>query len=240
MDGTPVTSREGHPGPSGPDPLTGVMHRLKDATAESHRDAERRRLQRSLAGGRVTPGLYARWLGQMYLIHQELWRAIERSRSNLPLLSQVVHDEGRHVANLRSDLGALGVDAVVVAAFPATARAMTAISRTARARPLALLGYNYVLEGSMNGNRFIARALSRTLAMPALSYLDPYGDDQPAVWQSYRERMDASELDAEEVDDIIDAARGMFQAVAEMSDELWAEHNRPVAGLRREAGQEHS
>jgi heme oxygenase len=174
----------------------------------------------------------------MYLLHQELWRAIQRSRSKLPLLSQVVQDEGRHVANLRADLGALGVDGKVALALPATARAMAAISRTIRVQPLALLGYNYVLEGSMNGNRFIARALSRTLAVPALSYLDPYGDDQPAVWGAYRERMGAAGFDAEEMDHIVAAARTMFQSVAEMSDELWAEHNHPPAGLPREAGRE--
>lgn len=212
--------------------VSGVMDRLKAATAEQHGDAERRRLQRHLAAGRIAPGLYARWLGQMYLLHYALRREIERSVPGTRLLSDIVRDDGRHVANLRADLMALGSGPETVAPLTATARALTALSRASRLRPHALLGYNYVLEGSMNGNRFIARAMSRALALPALAYLDPYGEDQQAVWEAYRQRMDAATLDAAQVDDIAGAARDMFRFVSDMGDELVAEGERTVVGHR--------
>lgn len=232
MVGDAVTSRRTGPSEAeGGGAVSRVMDRLKEATAEQHRDAERRRLQRHLATGRLAPGLVARWLGQMFLLHYALRREIERCRPATSLLSDIVRDDGCHVLNLRADLSALGSDADTVVPLTATARAISAICRASRLQPHALLGHNYVLEGSMNGNRFIARALSRTLAVPALTYLDPYGEDQRAAWKAYRERMDGATFDAAEVDDIVGAARDMFRFVADMGDELVEEHDRAVAGL---------
>ena len=102
-------------------------------------------------------------------------------------------------------------------AVPSTVRALAAI---AAADAPGLLGYNYVLEGSMNGNRYIARALSRTASAPATAYLDPYGEQQPAEWQAYRARMGALEFSPAEVERMVAAARDMFDFVGAMSDDV--------------------
>jgi heme oxygenase len=87
--------------------------------------------------------------------------------------------------------------------------------------PLSLLGYNYVLEGSMNGNRFIARALTPVLkGIAATTYLDPYGEEQRPVWGSYRERMNTAGFDASQAERIVAAARDMFSTIAGLSDQL--------------------
>ena len=199
----------------------GIMERLKEATAVQHRNAEHRRLQRELVAGVVSPARYGAWLGQMLLLHEALWEEIARRRETEPAL-RVVQDEGRHVANLRADLAALGLRPGAEP-LPATRGAVADIAAAGARDPLALLGYNYVLEGSMNGNRFIARALAPRLPRPATTYLDPYGEEQRPVWQAYRQRMNALTLTPERAAGVVDAARGLFSRIADLSDELVSE-----------------
>jgi len=197
-----------------------IMDRLREATSEQHRNAESRRLQREMVRGELSADAYAAWLGQMLLLHGALHEAIADGAGRHPHLRRIVRDEGRHVSNLRSDLALLGLDADRMVPLPATAGAIEAITRTGASDALSLLGYNYVLEGSMNGNRFIARALLPKLSVPAVSYLDPYGEDQRPAWQAYRERMNAAGFGEEEGRRMVDAARDMFAFIAAMSDEL--------------------
>jgi heme oxygenase len=198
----------------------GVMGLLKASTEEQHRDAERRALQRDLVRGRLPVAEYALWLGQMLLLHETLWRGIREGRGRLPALADVVKDEGLHAANLRRDLAALGRDPDAVEPLPGTSRALAEIKQAALSEPLALLGFNYVLEGSMNGNRFIARALRDGPAGVAVSYLDPFGDAQPASWEAYRARMNEVELGEAETARVVEAARAMFSFIAQMSDDV--------------------
>jgi heme oxygenase len=196
------------------------MDLLKSATAEQHRDAERRQLQQQMVTGKITTPTYVAWLGQMLLLHDALARAIAaRGPAHQPL-ADVVRDDGVHVTNLRADLTALGADASKVTALPATANALQQLTDTAASDAVALLGANYVLEGSMNGNKYIAKALIRTLSAPAIKYLDPYGDDQRAVWAAYRERMNALTLDESASTRIVVSARSMFESISAISDEL--------------------
>jgi heme oxygenase len=202
---------------------TQVMELLKEATAEQHRDAERRQLQREMVRGGLAPETYAAWLGQMFLVHRALWEAIATCRGDQPALAAIVRDEGLHVGHLRADLASFGIDADHIAALPSTKRAVESIGRIAESEPLSLLGYNYVLEGSMNGNRFIARALAHAPGIAATSYLDPYGEQQRPSWQTYRERMNEAGFDEAQGQRMVAAARAMFTFVAEVSDELMAE-----------------
>ena len=197
---------------------TRIMDLLKESTDQQHRDAERRQLQRDMVQGKLTKERYRVWLGQMLLLHGKLWGEISARRQDEPVLATIVHDEGCHVEHLEADLAALGTETGAIEALPATAAAIEAIGRAAESDPLVLLGYNYVLEGSMNGNRFIAKALTHSLGTAALSYLDPYGEQQRPTWLAYRERMNAAGFNAEQADHMVAAAQDMFTFVAEMSD----------------------
>ena len=202
---------------------TGIMEILKEATAEQHRDAERRQLQKALVRGQLAAETYAAWLGQMFLVHQVLWKSIASRGGDYPRLAEIVRDDGLHVAHLRSDLVAFEIEADDVAPLPSTHRAIQSIGLTSDSDALSLLGYNYVLEGSMNGNRFIARALQQTPGIAALSYLDPYGEEQRPVWQAYRERMTEAGFDEAQGQRMVTAAKDMFTFSAEMRDELMRE-----------------
>jgi heme oxygenase len=109
--------------------------------------------------------------------------------------------------------------------LPATAALIRDIDRAAVEQPLALLGYHYVLEGSKNGNRFIARQLVPALGLApsrAVRYLDPFAEAQPAKWAAFKTDMTATGFTADQIDLLVAAARRMFEGIGELSDQLMA------------------
>jgi heme oxygenase len=88
--------------------------------------------------------------------------------------------------------------------------------------PVALLGSFYVVEGSTNGGRFLANVLRKAWQIDGdgLRYFDPYGEDQPDKWASFKRVMDATDFADNERDTILDAACKTFEAIADVSDEV--------------------
>jgi heme oxygenase len=92
--------------------------------------------------------------------------------------------------------------------------------------PASLLGLHYVLEGSNNGSRFIAKGLMGAYGMApgaGLRYMDPYGAEQRERWRAFRTTMDEVGFSAEDSDRLLESARHMFQGIVEISDDLLAE-----------------
>ncbi len=202
---------------------THIMGRLKSATNDLHRMAEDRELQRKLVKGTLPRGLYTAFLGQMYLVHRALEDRIDTVADRHPAFAAVVRDYHERQGQLEQDLTFLGADPDEVTAVPAAAALVREIGRTARDAPVALLGMLYVLEGSTNGSKFIARALHKAWGLdrgPGLSYLDPHGDLQQERWLAFKRDMDAVGFSEAEAVALIDSARLMFQSVADISDEL--------------------
>jgi heme oxygenase len=161
----------------------------------------------------------------MLLIHASLEGRLKDLRSRQPELRVVIRDDLFQADRLRADLRHHGADPERVAPLPATVDFVAWIERAAQERPLALLGANYVLEGSKNGNRFIARALLRRAGADAsaasgFQYLDPHGEAQRPMWQEYRQTMNAMPFDGVDADAMEDAARHTFAAITRLSDDL--------------------
>jgi len=195
---------------------------LKQRTAEMHRHAETRPLQKALVTGRVSREQLAVYLAQLGLFHQALESLmISRPHGHLESLAECSCDHSRQIA---ADLQALeGVTTIL----PETERLVGLLREHAQERPLFILGALYVLEGSMNGNRFIARGLAGPLGLtpgkPGLSYWDPYGEEQRPRWARFRAVLDALTLTEAERDAVIDGAEFMFDAIARTSDAVAAE-----------------
>lgn len=209
-----------------PDPTPGVMSRLKTATADLHRMAETRPLQKSLARGTIAREPYAAFLQQMQIVHGALEAAIRRASGAHRAFAGVVKPHHERQTLLARDLEFLG--AGPAEPTPAARALLDEIERVEARAPVALLGMLYVLEGSTNGSTFIARALCRSLQMkpgPGLLYLDPHGDLQRERWPAFKRDMDAVGFTEPECREIIAAAELVFQAVADISDDLM----RPVA-----------
>src|SRR5690606_3067303 len=126
--------------------------------------------------------------------------------------------------HLVKDLVFFGRDPQAPRVVPSSSEMVEWIGKTAQASPVALLGIHYVLEGSTNGARFLAKGVRRAYALEGLdgtAYLDPYGDQQRALWGQFKERMAAQPLTNEEADAIVDAAKQTFRFVGRIETEVW-------------------
>lgn len=187
---------------------------LKTHTAEMHRFAETRPLQKSLVSGRADAGVLCVYLSQLGCLHEALERA-----ASAPVLADfhpLTCDHSRHIA---ADLEALGG---AVGVLDESRRQADRLLVRSGSDPWFALGALYVLEGSMNGNRFIIRALAASLGLapgaPGLSYWDPYGPAQRERWLAFRAALDQLQLHDEQRDSVVAGAEFMFEAVARISD----------------------
>jgi len=83
----------------------------------------------------------------------------------------------------------------------------------------------YVFEGSKNGARYLVKRVAATYDLkpgPGLLYLDPHGEQQPALWAQYKARMDAAGFSPQDQDAIVAAAQQTFDLVAEVDDQVQA------------------
>lgn len=202
-------------------PAETIMLRLRNETADLHMQAERRPLQQAMVRGAVSREQYAAFLGQMLLVHRALDAAVRAAASH-PDVARVIRPEQFQERYLLSDLAYLGVDPATIHPLPATQAIIAEITQPRR-DSTTVLGYHYVLEGAKNGNTYIAKALRKSLSLPIGSgdrYLDPYGDGQRAAWAQFKADMDAASFSREQADSMVVAARRMFQAVGDISDDV--------------------
>lgn len=200
-----------------------IMERLKLETADLHAAAETHEFQKNLVKGELPRAAYIAWLGQMLLIHRALEARLRQLRASHAGVAHLVKDFQFQEPYLREDLAHFGASSDAIIPLGATTRLIDKINRTWASDPLAILGHHYVLEGSNNGNKFIAKALMKSLGLQpgaGLRYLDPYADNQRAVWSQFKEDMNAIEFTAAERDSIVEAAKDLFRAIGELSTDL--------------------
>lgn len=199
--------------------------RLKTETAHLHRLAEESPFQRALAKGRLPREQYARHLGQMLRVHERLESHLWRLRSVVEAIGRVVRDEHSRVDAIRADLEHYALAPSDCPASEQTEALLSDIDRMATDRPLALLGMHYVLEGSMNGAKFIAMNVRTAYGLEGGAgdrYLDPYGDRQREVWAAFKRDLDACDLSDAQVADLLAGAGRMFDGVREIGEAVEA------------------
>ena len=200
---------------------TGIMGHLRHTTRELHKEAESRPLQRAMAKGTLPPGAYVMYLGQLRHLHESLEASLDAVTESQPGLAGLFTDERRRVPDLDRDLAAFDVSPETVPVLPPTKEFIGRVEDLASSSPLALLGPLYVLEGSTNGGKFLARVLERSLQIEdraGLSYMDPYGDRQPEMWAEFKRLADLVELAPDQLNAVTEAARETFRAIAAISD----------------------
>ncbi len=202
-----------------------LSQKLKDGTWELHSAAEKQPFQQNLLKGAISKDAYANWLSQMLLIHTALESKLRSLTSSDPRIAAIVTDEQYQEPYLLADLAALKHNK------PATPLASTTalieqINAAADANPIKLLGFHYVLEGSNNGNAYIARAVRPALGLEQGKgdrYLDPYGPKQRPIWAAFKSEIDNQSFTNTEHAAMVEAAREMFQAISNLSAELPSE-----------------
>lgn len=198
-----------------------IMGHLRETTRTLHTEAESRPLQRAMAKGTIPPGSYVMYLGQLRHLHEALEASLDAVTASNPGLEGLFTDDRRRVPDLDRDLAAFEISPDQVPVLPPTAEFVSRVEDLAKSEPIALLGPLYVLEGSTNGGRFLARVLERSLQIEGkagLSYMDPYGDRQPEMWAEFKTMTDEIELTPAQRDAVTEAACETFRAIAAISD----------------------
>ena len=204
-----------------------IMQRLKAETRDLHSHAESRALQTAIGAGEVDQATFSAYLGQLHHVHSSLESALDSRRGDHQAIAAIATVDRMRVPDLDRDLAFFGVDPHRVPVGNAARRFSQLVDETNEANPVALLGALYVLEGSTNGGRFLARALRKSWGLDGegLSYFDPYGDEQRRMWALFREQMDEASFDAAPNNAIVEMAKATFLAIAEVSDEVSSQHD---------------
>lgn len=204
-------------------PAPSLADALKERTREAHARAEKHPVQTRMVKGEVTRAEYAAWLGQMLPV----WRAVDAGLSALaardPRVAAMVKPYHAHAERVAADLKFLGQCGGCHPALPATARFVELVNRAASSGGPGLVGIWYVLEGSANGGRFIAKALSRGLNIAGpegLTSFDPHGERQREYWQAWRAGLDSQSFDEAEREAIIHAAGATFEAITGIMEDM--------------------
>ncbi len=199
---------------------------LREKTKDAHARAEKHPMQARLVKGEATREQYAAWLGQMLHMWKALDAVVVKLASRDPRVAAMVKPYHPHAERIAADLKFLGQCGGCHPAVPAASGFAMWLSVAAANSDPAVIGAWYVLEGSANGGRYIAKALSRALDLPGpdgLMALDPHGERQREYWQAWRADLDAQPWKGYERDAIIAAAAATFDAVWSVMEEMTRE-----------------
>ena len=200
-----------------------IMDRLKNETRSLHDEAEAHPFQKSIVKAKLSRERYVAYLSAMFHVHRGLESCLCRAGQASPVVRDMEVDSRFRENLLRQDLHHFKVDADAVAEPDAVTELRRTLEDQTSKQPAALLGHLYVLEGSTNGSRFVARAVRRAYGLSGREgtrYLDPYGDQQPAEWARFKEQMRAARFSRAQADSIVEAAKMMFRGVMAVCDDL--------------------
>ena len=199
--------------------------RLRSATRDLHRDAERAGLMAALLRGHVERERYARLLVNLHALYAALEPALEDCGTQ-PGFAAFGFAALRRAPALAADLASLQVHTP-----PALAPAMQAyvarLQRLAREQPALLVAHAYVRYlGDLNGGQVLGPKIGRALSIDAggLRFFD-FGPPEAsaAAAARFRAALDALPLaDADEAQALLDEARWSFAQHVELFDELAA------------------
>lgn len=198
-----------------------ATQQVKERTADLHLKAEHAPFMAAMVRGLLPRQAYITMLGQALHLHRALERAVERAARSPGPLTRVARPEHRRTPHIERDLAFFGAE---VPAPSAAARRADALIAEGEARgAIDVLGMQYVLEGSNNGNRFIARPVAKAYGLTppdGLGFLLPHGEEQPRVWAAFKADLDACGMVQPEIDALVRGARQMYDAVMSLHDSL--------------------
>lgn len=203
----------------------GLATALRDRTREAHTKAERHPVQSRMARGVITREEYAAYLGQLLHVWNEIDDGLARGAKRDPRIGAMVQEYHPHAWRVRSDLRFYGRGEA--APLDVTRRMMEMVR--AAGDCAAIVGVWYVLEGSANGGRYIAKSLATAFKLDGrdgLMTMDPHGEAQRERWQEWRRALDAQAFSDAEKAEILAAANATFEWMYAMMEGL----ERPGAG----------
>lgn len=203
---------------------TPILDRLREETAAMHKTAESQPLEQHLIKGTLPREEYIAYLAQRYLIHRELEGRLSALRPLNAAIGALLKDHQIHHPRLSADLRFFGMEPELLEPLEATRRMIAMIQAQEAKAPENLLGIQYVFEGSTNGARFIARSVRAAYGLEGQEgtrYLDPYGEEQRALWARFKEEMNAWPFTGEQRDGIVNAGVETFLHLIEVDRALY-------------------
>lgn len=199
-----------------------IMDLLRESTSGLHSDAEGQEFQRQLGTGTVHKEPYKKYLGQLFYMHDKLASLLKANEKENHIKTVL---QSHHLDNscLEKDLAYFDESVSSQPILKSTEKINAELEKSAKDAPYSLLGYLYVLEGSTNGAKFMAKTLQKSLSLPedkGASYFDRYGDEQRPRWAKFKEDMNSVGFDEVQKAELVKAAKKMFQAFFEIGGEL--------------------
>lgn len=201
---------------------------LKAETAQRHHVAERHPIQQQLLKGQLSRDQFADMLEQMLVVHRAMRSSLTRLRAARPDFAPLLHDDFFQDVRLEADIRFFGRDPNAIIALPETHTIAEHIELLGDAQDESLLGWQYVLEGSNNGNMYIAKAVGHSLGLTGidgLRFLTPHGEMQHPRWQRFRADLASVQFTEDQRKGVLVQACQAFDAVTRMMGDLEAHWN---------------
>ena len=192
---------------------------MKEGSAAEHEAAEQSPFVTELLAGRVNGQGYADYLRRLRMIYGALEKAV-RARRDDPLVAAVYDPALERLSAVDADLEHWAPGAPHEVSSPSAATYRDRIAGASWGG--ALLAHHYTRYlGDLSGGQAIGKILDRTFGLngAGLAFyefpvrLKPYKD-------SYRARLDALSLGAEEIDRAVDEVKVAFKLNRALFDEL--------------------
>jgi heme oxygenase len=202
----------------------------KEKTRDLHEVVEHHPFQQELLKGSLPRERYVAFLGEMHAIHTTLDAALATHGETSKVLRRVLANYSSQKPFLEDDLAFFGQEAAsliertkLAGMKPAAEGFSQRLMRTLSENPIGLLGFLYVLEGSRNGGRVIARCVRNAYPLSdgrGTAFLDPYGENQRERWQRFKGSLDNLVLSETDRAGVVEGARVAFLGMNELSHAL--------------------
>ncbi len=220
-----------------------LMTRLREATREAHGQLETLPYFRALFQGGLPLESYVGHLRSLAVLHGALERELAKAED--PRLKAVWSENLTRFPKLQADLDHLSPKAVLdIAAAADAARTLAGqVLRRSAGAPVSLLGYLYVLEGSVGGAKVLAPRFGQAFGLDqqhGLAYFTWDPATAEARWREFSENMNAAQVDEAEREAITTAAEEAFAGLRQVFAALYpfegTRLTRDVTSLNPEAG----
>ena len=203
----------------------GLRGRLKHATRDLHRQAQRSGIMQRLLLGRIERPGYGALLRNLHEIYAGLETALE-ARFEHPLLAPILFRALFRRANIESDLRFLHGDrwAEEIAVLPAAASYRARLDEISSAEPALLVAHAYVRYlGDLSDGQIVYQLVAERLGLgEAGSRFYQFGsaEDIDVLVARFRAGLDAIPADATEVDRIADEAQRALRLHIDLYEQL--------------------
>jgi heme oxygenase len=197
---------------------------MKEGCADLHDKAEHAKVPSRMVSGEMTIDEYCLMLQQDAIWNKALDLAILKRRGENAYLMALVDDIQLQGPYFDQDLAHFGLTDECEPTPGVSAMCKT-IEEAADKNSLTLLGLHYVREGANNGNHYVAKKLRASWGIEGddgLRSMDPYGNNQRALWEKFKTTLDAQEFTAEEKEHMVHSGRTMFERVMAIHEDLAA------------------